>query len=652
MATNFFFPELHVGPHQTEDGSVVDERSSLFKNYTQTMRKWLLGAHDEAEFDTKQDHDVRKAQAYISYIIGNQWPSKRPSYRSSPVDNRVWGLVWELVALLTDLRPVGLVKSTWPDEFLDSESMLNKATRAWWLESHSDQALALAIVYAILGTGFGKLQWNPALRNGSGDFELVPIGPLNCLCLKPENTDIQSSQAVIYEQVWPLSKFREKFGSRGAMVRADASLSRYMIPGKAPSSMSPTQFAALAPQMQRLVGTPERYVSSTYPRSRYREFWFKDCTLNTSGRKVLIGEPGTNWSYWVRPGQPLYPRGRMVALGGDGSTAVIMRDGPNPYWHGSYPFDALRLNIVPWQFFGLSDLRPLIPLQDIVNNILAGVLDMVKKAVNPLFVAPRNALSEAGWDALDTSKPGAKVGLNPLASQAPTFTNPPNLPAWVMTTMMLAGREMDRSSGISAVSEAVQKRQIPSGDTLEQIKEVQQTPIRLKGRNIETFLERIGRMNISNIFQFYSEKRRMFLSGKPNGNPDESLQTFDWPGSAQAAPKLKSANEPISQDAAEYARQFIYVIHPDSLLSINQVEKSLTMMRLRMMGDISRRKLYETLDLGINVDEVEEELKQEALQKADILADQRTLMAIKQMLGQAALAGAGASPAAAAPTQQ
>lgn len=632
----FFFPEDMIpGRAVDEDKNVVFDPAvdSACKNYETVTRKWLRNALEEAEFDTKKDEDVKNAQYYIQYLLGKQWPSRRASYRSNAVDNQTLRLMWELVALLTDLRPVGQVKSTWPNEFLESEQMLNSATKAWWLESDADLKLALCIVYSILGTGFVKLRWNQELRMGQGDFELVPIGPMNCLCLKPTDTDLQSSQAVIHDEVWPLWKFRQKFGARSSQVKPHPDLSRYTVPAQAPEVMSPAMYAALPPQLKRLSGgRPESKRDMAFPMGRYREFWFRDMTLNPSNKKVQVGPAKTTYSYWVNPGEPLYPRGRLICMGNDD---VILWDGPNPYWHGQWPYDVLRLNIVPWNFFGLSELRGMIPLNDAINNILAGIIDLVKKAVNPQLIGPRNAFSEAQWAAIDTAKPGAKLATNPLSSTLPQWQAPPNLPAWVMTTLMFLVREIQQQSGVAAVAQAVQKRQVPSGETLEEIKEVQQTPLRLKGRNIEVLLRNLGTMNISNVYQFLPEERRMFLSGKPKAGMPE-LEHFDWIRT-QAIPRLKGQTSTSFKDELEYARQFVYRIHPGSLLNINHVEKTMTIMRLRMMKDIDRKTMFEVLDLGLNINDVETNLREEAMQQAKVLAAQRMVLMLQQALP--ALAG-------------
>ena len=201
-------------------------------------------------------------------------------------------------------------------------------------------------------------------------------------------------------------------------------------------------------------------------------------------------------------------------MGGD---EIMSKDSPNPYLHGKFPFGAIRLNVVPWQFTALSEIRPMMSMQDVINNTLAGILDMIKKAVNPTSSAPENAFSDSVWDSIDWGMPGAKAKFSPASAYQPQFGPSPNLPSFVFQMLGWASREMDRSSGIAAVSEALHKKQVPSGDTIDNVRQAQQTPLRLKGRNIEVTLRELGSMQVQNFFQFYTDNRRMYLPGSKEG---------------------------------------------------------------------------------------------------------------------------------------
>src|SRR5208337_1117078 len=381
MGTSFFpslSPRYGIDPR-----TGTDDWPAAASGYDQQVRYWLEAAFEEAKYEHAQNEEVQKVTKYVDYLCGKQWPSGRPSYKAAPVNNRIWKLLWELVGLLTDIRPTFEIKNK-ADKIYDPHAVvLNKTCRAWWFDTDADMKLAFIIIYAILTTGYSKLQWNEDLQAGDGDLEIVPLGPNDVLPLKAK-FDIQSAQALIYQSVQPLGFFKKKFPRRAHLVEPDPSFSRYSPTPDRPGHLPAMLYDNLSPGMKRLVGNQTKTLNSTYPEALYREFWIQDWSYNESNVTVKMGRQNTNWCYEVKPGERLYPRGRLLTMGGK----AVMDDGPNPYWHGKYPFGMLRMNAVPWQLLGLSDLNNWVQLQDIINNILAGVIDMIKKATNPGFYAP------------------------------------------------------------------------------------------------------------------------------------------------------------------------------------------------------------------------------------------------------------------------
>jgi hypothetical protein len=574
------------------------EAYSPYSYYYRNVVKWCNAALDVARYQAQQSDAIQKMGRYIDYFMGRQWGTGRPSYRAAPVDNRIWRLVWETVAQLTDIRPTFEVK-TFRDEYKDTAEMLNNVVRAWWLMNDADQVLQMALLYALFSIGYLSVKWNPQARNGEGEIELQALGPHDVLPLRA-GPDLQSAQAVIYQTVRPLPWFEEAFPTTGRLVKPDPELNRYV---SQPNVSAGVNYQNLSPAMQRLVRGSATVVDEGFPVAVYREFWIRDHSRNTTDKTIIMGRPGSKWSYEVPPGGRLYPRGRLILMGGND---VILDDQPNPYWHGQFPFVALRLTAVPWEFVGPSEIGQLVTLQDIVNNILAGVIDTIRKAVNPIFLAPKDAFSDEVWRNMDWSMPGAKAMFNKNVPHIPQFGPPPQLPAFVLQTLSLAMAEMDATSGMATMSRAMGKKQVPSADALDRIRETMSAPIRLKSRALEVALRQIGQMFISNVFQFYTAKRRMFMMGTKG----LVFEDFDWdPGTAV----------PAGQDPQEFARQFVFLIQPGSMLNINRIERALLMLRLRAMRDLDRRHLYEALDLSVDVEKVEAELKREMAEQVSMI---------------------------------
>lgn len=587
-----FYPEL------PETGGAGSSTETM-----QAIGRWCEAAFEEAKQDQQGSDELSKIDQYIDYLNGKHWPGGRPSYRSKPVNNRMWRLFNELSAILTDIRPIADVRSTSREKlYIDQEDVINKTMKAWWRNNRVESKVAMTIVYAILTTGFCKISWNNEKQFGDGDIDLEPISPRCIYMLKP-GTDMQSSEAVIYQDYKPVNWVKLKYPARAFMVMPDQEASSFQIDGGPPPQVSPQLYSMLSPAMRRTVGGRSRQVmASSYPMCRYREFWIKDYSVNTSSNIIRVGPPDTNdryrIGYFVRPMERIYPRGRLIVMAGK----YVIHDGPNPYWHGMFPFAMCRLNVVPWSIYGMSDLGSWKDLQDIINQIFAGVLDMIKRAVNPPMFFPNNAIGESARAQIDLSMPGAKVAYNQTAAHEPKMQQVASLPGFVLQFMQGAEREMDQQSGIATVDEAMRKKQVPGGDTLDQIRNAKQTPIRMKSRNIEDFVVDCGQQLVPNFFQFYDRDRRVFSLGSVGSQPME----VDW----KAAEMVPEGTNP-----AVHIRKFRFEIVEGSLLSIQRVEKVMALMRLRMSGDLDRKTFFKLLDklenIYLDVDEIEKNLKQE-----------------------------------------
>jgi hypothetical protein len=597
-ASSLSFPELPfvpgVDPNNGSPNPWPDqERESA-------IQRWCEAAFEEAEGDQKDSDEVNMVEKYIDYLSGKQWAPGRPSYRSRPVNNRIYRLFWELMSVLTDIRPICDIRSTVrEDRFVKQEEVLNDAVRAWWVNNTAEMRTSMCIIYGMLTTGFCKQEFNPALNYGMGDIQMIPLGPRSVLPLKM-GVHLQESEAVIYQDVKSCGWIKRKFPLRAHVVVPDIDVSQYQIDSGPPAHIAPQLYQRLTPAFKRMLKRQDLAGMSAYPMCKYREFWIKDYSVNTGKNPVMMGDPSKpfNVAYWVRPGEMLYPRGRLLVLAG----RAPVFDGPNPYWHGLFPFSMLRLNVVPWQTYGMSDMKSLMDLQDIVNQILAGVLDMIKRAVNPPFFAPKQAFTESVWQSLDLSMPGARMAYNPASPNEPKVVQTAQLPGFVLPMQQNVQHEMDQTSNIAALTEAVKKKQVPSGDTLDTIRGAQQGPARMKGRNIEWFIVDNGIQIVPNMFQFYTGNRRVFVLG-PDG---QVAADKDWKGSEMVANR---------NNAQEEIRAFRFTVVEGSLLSAQRVEMVANLGKLRMQGDLDRHTFYEKIEKLMNVrfdvDKIEKNLIKE-----------------------------------------
>lgn len=565
------------------------------QNYQQAIRYWCDSAYEEAKKAAGDSRELQDLDTTMDYLAGQQWKGQQPSYRAKPVTNRMLRLFWETVGLLTDIRPIfevhAINKGT---EFSKTQEILNLLVKAWALDCNFDLRMSSVVMYGLITTGFIKLEWDKDAAQGSGDIVMLPISPSDFFMLGGDD-DLQSSECVIYRKVQTLDWIKRRFPITGHLVQPDVTYSKYDVAGASPSHVSPQLFMSLSPGMRRKLGGDPQMAHSVYPKAEYREFWFRDDSMNTTNKEVLMGVKDTNWCYTVPPGKPLYPRGRVICM----ANRVILSDQPNPYWHGKFPFAMLRLNPVPWQQHGMNVMRPWMSMQDILNQIQAGILNCIKLAVSPPLLAPKNAFGAEAWKSLDMARPNEKAMYNPLSGIKPDFRPAPQLPAYVLQFNAIVSSEMDMSSGAAAVADASRKKQVPSGDSLDQIQQARNTPIRLMGRNIEGFIGDIGVLFIPNMLQFYNAERRVDLLGT------YGLMPADY----DAAP---GTMVPAGMEPEAYAKKFKFRVERGSLLSTQHVEKINYAIRLAAGGMMSIRQLYRVLDLNIDVNRMLEEMLEEA----------------------------------------
>jgi hypothetical protein len=575
---------------------LLEERVDLTPEQNMIRRQmWCRYAFEEGKHFMKGSDEVQKQDEYIGYLLGKQWPKNRPSYKSAPINNRLMRLMEKLEAVLTDLKPTYEV-STHNKAYQDQAEILTKTTKAWWMNNDNDLQMAMAVIHAYLSTGYLRIKWNPTLMGGMGDFELEPLGIAEIMPIGP-SFHLQRWEGVIYRAIRPMSWFQRTFPLRGHLVKPSHEYSSYQMAFNRPRWIGQHSFDLLSPQMKRILGGSPKYIDSIVPQAPYTEFWIRDWSRNTSSNTVLIGPADVNWSYKVPPGELLYPRGRVLVTGGD--TFEIMDDGPNPRWHGRWPFIPIRIKPVPWQFHGISEMMTKIPHQDIINHILAGTLDMIKKAINPPLMFPNNAFSPAVRQNMDPAMPNAKIGYSPLSPSKPEYARPPELPSWVFNTLMYMQNEMDDDSGLLDLPGLARKKVTPAGDTLEELKESQQTIMRLRGRFIEYTMREIGEQMAPNFMQMYTVQRRMYMFGAGGVSGQD---VFDWNPETMV---------PTGIPGEEHIKNFVFSIQPGSLLNANAGQETLLKMALRRQGDYSLRSLFEDLGMGNKYDQVLKELQEE-----------------------------------------
>jgi hypothetical protein len=505
-----------------------------------------------------------------------------------------------------------------PGDYSKTAKILNAMVKGWARRDKFNQTLAFWTMFGMFTTSPVVLYWNRFARGSSGDacdadISMKHLSPKALLRLGPTRPhDLQEDEMVIYRHRETLDWIKRAYPNMGKHVRPQEELSQYGVEPQVPPTVMPQLFERLGAVQRHLIGASEQSsVRSKYPEAEVNEFWMNDDSENESKNTVWMG-PGDGkspdsapWGYWVKPGQKLYPRGRLVIR----SNKVTLYDEPNPYYHRKRPFVLMGLHSVPWQQYALSVVKPWMDQNDVLNQIMSGLLLAVKRALNPALMAPKSAIHPDALKAIDANKPGLKISYNSNAVTGPTWQQPPNIGAYPVPIYQEIKRSMKENSGTDAVNQALGKKQVPGGDTLEKINFSKTTPIRFKAGNVETGVNEVGELWTGVALQFYDAGRRMEALGI-DGLVKEDID--DRPGSLI----------PEGENSEAHVRKFGFECEQGSLFGFQRADRIQIAAGLRKNHDLSRKKFFQIAIPDWNLDQKENdaELLEEAKQTALAMA--------------------------------
>jgi len=571
-------------------------------NYVRDMLSWRESALAEAMEAQSQHIEFSRLPDYLQLIQGDAWHrADTPIYRSKFYDNRISKVRVETIAYLTDIRPTMDV-TTLVEEYQKQADIIRKVIHYEWSREAMDLSLAEVIDHALLGTGYWKIgAFLPGqiTATACGIDSVLPI---------QEGKSLQDSTAILYRTFKPIQYFKNLWPDRSEGIEKEAMPNLLGFESNQytrPFGVNEYTWNTMSPAMRyhmarRNPKATTQDLAADFPVIELQEYWVEDWTVNETGRELIVKDPylpleAHNYWYTVSPGERMFPRKRLIIFAGE----RVMYDGPSPYWHGLFPFAKLQLNPIVWGNGGLSKYRDIVPLNKAMNDLGAGILDVSKRCVNPQLVTKDGAVPQAAWDSFFPDMPGGKLRMTPVSNPTSDvrYLDPPQLPAAVVQFMGALKQSINEQSGAIDVLGMGKKKQMPSGDSIEQMRDSMQTPYRLEGRYVERFLQDAGEQAKSHVIQFFTAKRRMKILG-PSGLTDEDFN-FD-PGS------LWSWSGPPER----FHQQFSTEIKAGSLHGSSKREKQLIALRLATAGMFPIRELYRLLEVE-NADGVLAELGKE-----------------------------------------
>ena len=569
--------------------------------------------YEAATSDRDRDREIRQTTRAIDFIEGRQWSPNARYARNRPVLNKVRRHFWEQVGLLSDLSLDFTVKLfNKLNDYSDFERLLNELSVHWAQSNGFSDRLYDIILYGLLHTGPAKIQWNSSLAGGMGDVQLIPVAPWQWATMGT-GSYIQDSECVLFFPVITQDHIARRFGKAlASRVECDMAYTGSLVGQfKRPPHIDKASWNKMGDGLRVSLGI-QRSTSgndAVYPMALCKEFWLRDDSKNESSSTVIVGNPRCNWSYRVEPGEPLYPRGRVIVTAG----GVVLEDSPNPYWHSKFPFSVFRPFRVPWKMSGDSPLRSWMQMNSVINTIMGGMLDYLNSVNEPTLIAPKGAFPAGDWDALDPGAPGGKIKYNNNAPTAPQFAKRAENPSAAnLQYVSVVERELDMSSGASAMSQALGKKQVPGGDSLEMILNSRSLPVRVESNALASFIEDGGQMVIADMLQFYSVSHRMAILGSKGFSASDYRPIYGESVLAGMKPE-------------EFVRKFQGIVRRDTLLRSQRAEKITAAFTLLKMGKISDRGFFRIVDDNFDYERNRLELLDEAKMRLMVAAAAQAL---------------------------
>jgi len=569
-----------AGADKLLDGFVSPGTGSDFYGpHDRRILGWVKEALEEGERLNRTDPAYPGIDETMEYVLGNQLGQNRPSYLPNVVVNRTKKAIRTHASALTDIRPLFAYK-TFNDRFETHGYLLNKLVILWWMNTFADLRLRDCILYSLTaGAGDLVCEWDPNFHQGN--TRLSARDPRDTLPIRPSREDsVQSWMGLIIREAHSPAAMRATYPHLKDVFQPDVQkwgqvytrFRRYL------SMITPVStLDGLSTKQKGGAGSSPEVIA-------YRVY-LNDMQINLNTKKVLMGQPGTNWCYWVEPGKPLYPRKRLIVC----TEKAILYDGPNQYWHGMYPLARLKLDPWPWTFLGLGLVHDARPLQNAINSLSNDVLTWCSQVVNRGLIADKNAVPESQFKRFDPRRPNWKVRVNTALGEGFKLQDPSPMPPQMLEFLTQLYGQFDDLTEMANLQNLMQLNQMPSGDTIAEYYKALTPGLKMEGRLLEAFLRDVAEMVKSNIFQFMSTERRMLYLG----DAGKTLEDFDYaPGSLvpSMAPQDKGyvpeldKDLPHDQRAQYFQKLFTFYVSPNSLLAMHAQEEQMKYTQLAQQG--------------------------------------------------------------------
>lgn len=530
----------------------------------------------------------------------------------------------EVIGALCNIRPFWGYSSE-AKFYTQFAAMMNKVGRAVYLESFFDRALKGALQFAMI-TGDGYI-WPKYTRSmygrGRGRIKFDYLGSLDVLPVQmPRDNDLQEAYIVTICDFVPVARAHSMFPMFQDKLKP---ISKRKYKGTTTAGRRMT----LADRFR--FGSKRDSFQDLYCDINYQ--YILDCSINTTGETLKMGQADTSWYYEVptldsdidtrdpltgiihrhkaRPEDCyVYPYRRLMIFNDD----VLLYDGPAWDWHSNVPLARFSLDRWAHEGGGQILLKDGYEYQDAINRIERGAQTVANARLRPGLtydIGAGGSVNSQTAEGMDPFAPDLRVGVDTSGgSDKPAFNTivPENLlevPEWFFTLMEHYNQGMDYQLGLSQIQALSKLRANVGSDALDKLMESGQGPVVQDiSRDMEMPLQQIGEMVKYLILQYMTTSRIMSYVGEDGITPEvfdydpETLIPSHLPTEHKLFVDALPSHTPKIIRARHFAENLRFNITPYSVHEITQMQKKLGMIQLKKAGVwVSSQTIAETWNI-------------------------------------------------------
>lgn len=448
---------------------------------------------------------------FYKMFRGRQWKEVRPSYRHSEVINLVFQTIESMVPVMTDSRPKLEFLATVPNDPAQAElsDILNKIAENDWI--HNNWLMVLTEILFdshFYGTGFGYVGFDDKANLGLGNICFESWDPFYCFP-DPNARDINDKRCkyFVYAEPKTVADLKKEYPDKAQYITADV----IDLAQGDKSDINQVMFKSPV-DSKLIVEGSSAYDGIQRDQALKITCYFKDDSFEEE-EDLVKDEDGTpsmdsDGTPQIKYVQKLkYPNGRKIVTAG----SVLLEDVPFEFEDGQIPGIKLVNYILPREFWGMGEVEQLEGPQKTINKLISFSLDVLTLMGNPIWKVGTGA-------GVDTDNMTNQPGLIIECDDVNQVQREPGVELQPFVLQMIDRYKswIDGISGETDLSRGAEPNEVSAASAISELQEAQQTRLRLKSRNMDSFLQQFGKMYISRVSQFYSVPRIVRVSGDEN----------------------------------------------------------------------------------------------------------------------------------------